>query len=87
MPNVEPVCASALVLVAVAAAARARAQTPPSATEIAAYTGLHAAAAKGDAAEIARLAGSGADVNARDSHGRTPLMVAAHGRHVAAPRP
>ena len=60
------------------------AQVPPSATEIAAYTGLHAAAAKGDAAGIARLAGSGADVNARDRHGRTPLMVAAHGRHVAA---
>jgi ankyrin repeat protein len=64
--------------------AQPMAQAPPSATEIAAYTGLHAAAAKGDAAEIARLAGSGADVNARDKHGRTPLMVAAHGRHVAA---
>jgi hypothetical protein len=62
----------------------AAAQEPPSAQEIAAYAGLHAAAAKGDAAEIARLAGSGADVNARDRHGRTPLMVAAHGRHVAA---
>ena len=85
MPTWSLLTLLALVLGAVdGLAARAHAQTPPSATEIAAYTGLHAAAAKGDAAEIARLAGSGADVNARDSHGRTPLMVAAHGRHVAA---
>jgi len=62
----------------------ARAQTAPGLQEIAAYTGLHAAAAKGDAAEIARLAAAGADVNKRDGRGRTPLMVAAHGRHVAA---
>jgi ankyrin repeat protein len=41
-----------------------------------AYTGLHAAAAKGDVAEIGRLLKSGAPVDARDSHARTPLHVA-----------
>lgn len=61
-------------------------QTPPSAQEIAAYSGLHAAAAKGDATEIKRLAAAGGDINARDGHGRTPLMVAAFQRHLAAAR-
>jgi uncharacterized protein len=59
----------------------ASAQVAPSTSEIAAYTGLHAAAAKGDVAEIERLAAAGADLDARDGHGRTPLMVAAHRRH------
>jgi ankyrin repeat protein len=62
------------------------AQTPPTAQEIAAYTGLHAAAAKGDADEIARLAKAGANLEARDGHGRTPLMVAAFRRDVATAR-
>ena len=58
----------ALVLGAVDGfAARAHAQTPPSATEIAAYTGLHAAAAKGDAAEIDAPRRAGVDVNAREA--------------------
>jgi ankyrin repeat protein len=55
----------------------ARAQVAPSAAEIAAYTGLHAAAARGDAAELQRLIQSRADLNARDANGRTPLHVAA----------
>jgi hypothetical protein len=62
------------------------AQTAPTAQEIAAYTGLHAAAAKGDAGEIARLAKAGANLEARDAHGRTPLMVTAFRRDVAAAR-
>ncbi len=55
----------------------ADAQVAPSATERAAYAGLFAAAARGDAPEIARLAAAGANVRARDSNGRTPLIVAA----------
>jgi ankyrin repeat protein len=64
----------------------AQAQVPPSAAEIAAYSGLFAAAARGDASEISRLAAAGADVNARDGHQRTPLHVAAHGGHQDAVR-
>jgi len=44
--------------------------------ELASYKGLHAAAAKGDAAEIARLIATGARLEARDPHKRTPLHVA-----------
>jgi len=62
-----------------------QAQIPPSAQEIAAYAGLHAAVSRGDAAEIERLA-AGADLNARDGHGRTPLMVAAFQKKHAAAR-
>ena len=55
------------------------AQVPPSPSEKAAYTGLHDAAARGDAAAIKALAVKGAQINARDARGRTPLHVAAHG--------
>lgn len=65
---------------------RAAAQTPPSASESAAYRGLHAAAQRGDAAEIARLAAAGAGPDARDAHGRTPLHVATFARQRAAVR-
>ena len=66
--------------------ASTNAQTAPTAQETAAYTGLHAAAAKGDADEIARLVKAGANLEARDAHGRTPLMVAAFRCDVATAR-
>jgi len=59
----------------------AHAQVPPSAGDKARYTGLHAAAARGDAQEIKRLVAQGAKPDARDGYERTPLHVAAYGRH------
>ncbi|MBC7609798.1 MAG: ankyrin repeat domain-containing protein [Polaromonas sp.] len=65
------------MVLATTAGSHAQAQVAPSAAEVAAYTGLHAAAQKGDIAKIDRLAAAMADLNARDSNGRTPLHVAA----------
>jgi hypothetical protein len=53
------------------------AQIAPSAAERQAYSGVHAAAAKGDSAEIERLVKTGVAIDPRDGHGRTPLHVAA----------
>jgi uncharacterized protein len=66
-----------LALTLVVAALPAAAQVAPSAAEAARYSGLHAAAQRGDAARIASLAAGNADLNARDSHGRTAVHVAA----------
>ena len=59
------------------AATGAQAQTAPSASEIAAYDGLHRAAHQGDVAEVQALAASGAALDERDASGRTPAHVAA----------
>ena len=58
----------------------AAAQVGPSASEIAQYKGLHAAAQKGDVSQIEKLAASKAVLNARDGNGRTPLHVATFAR-------
>ena len=57
------------------------AQVAPSAREAAAYSGLHAAAQRGDVPAIERLgAGGAALLEARDGNGRSPLHVAAFAR-------
>jgi ankyrin repeat protein len=72
--------------VGLALAGLALAQVPPSRDEIQAYTGLLAAAARGDASQIRALVAGGARPDVRDAHGRTPLHVAAFGRHAEAMR-
>ncbi len=68
------------------APAMASAQVAPGAAEVARYSGLHAAAHRGDVAEIKRLVAAKADVNARDPYGRTPLHVATHAGKIEAIR-
>lgn len=75
---------AAAVAIGALAAPFAHAQVGPNVAEAARYQGLHAAAHAGDAARIASLAGSGADLNARDGHGRTPLHVATFAKQRAA---
>ena len=79
---------SAIVLLAgalAAAAMPAHAQVPPSAAEVAAYTGLHAAAYRADVEKIHELsAADPAALEARDAHGRTPVHVATFAREPAA---
>ncbi len=62
------------------------AQVAPSAAEVARYTGLHAAAHRGDLALLEDLIAARADLNARDAYGRTPLHVAAFARRGVAIR-
>ena len=62
------------------------AQTPPSARDLKIYAGLHAAAARGDVAELERLVAAGERVNIQDSSSRTPLHVAVYLKHHAAAR-
>ena len=66
--------------IAAARTGTATAQVGPTTAQAAAYTGLHAAAHKGDVAKIDRLASAKADLNAKDSNGRTPLHVATFAR-------
>ncbi len=74
----------AMMSLVLCAARVAFAQIPPSATELAAYQGLHAAAARGDVALIGALFAKGAAAGTRDNYQRTPLHVATYqARHDA----
>ena len=57
------------------------AQVAPTEAEIAGYSGLLAAAAKGDAAQIRSLTAKGQNPDVRDRRSRTPLHVATFGDH------
>ena len=83
MRDLKGQCIALLALAAwtVTGGHEAGAQTPPSATEAAAYTGLHKAAHDGDVAAIRRLLADGADPETRDSNGRTPAHVSAFASH------
>lgn len=55
----------------------AGAQVPPSADEIARYSGLHGVAASGAPSAITEMIANGLDPDVRDANGRTPFHVAA----------
>lgn len=74
--ELKKVAAAIAIGLAAITGSPAMAQVAPTAAEAAAYTGLHAAAQKGDVAKIEKLAAGKADLNARDANGRTPLHVA-----------
>lgn len=59
----------------------AASQVAPSSAEIASYSGVHAAAHKGDIAAIRRLISSGVDLEEIDGRGRTALHIAAFASH------
>ena len=61
-------------------APRAHAQIAPGAAEIAAFSPLHAAAHKGDLAQLDKLIAAKVNLDARDAYGRTALHVATFAR-------
>ncbi|WP_062366916.1 ankyrin repeat domain-containing protein [Variovorax paradoxus] len=68
------------VALGLGASAGVSAQVPPQAAELLAYEGLHRAAWQGDLVKLKGLIASGANLDARDPRGRTPLHVATHAR-------
>jgi uncharacterized protein len=66
------------LFLAAAATLPASAQIAPTAAELRAYGGLHAAAARGDLAGIEKLIAAGENKEAVDDRERTPLHVAAY---------
>ncbi|MDQ0570482.1 ankyrin repeat protein [Variovorax paradoxus] len=68
------------VVLGAGASVGALAQVPPQAAEVQAYEGLHRAAWHGDLPKLKNLIAAGANLEARDARGRTPLHVATHAR-------
>lgn len=67
----------ATIVASLMIASMSQGQVTPSAAEVSSYQGLHRAAHDGDIEEIIRLVASGADIDWRDKHGRTPAHIAA----------
>jgi ankyrin repeat protein len=82
----KPNVAFAALVVVFFLVAAAGAQIAPTQSEIGAYGRLHAAAASGDLTALRATLRSNPDLNARDSAGRTPVLVAAHLRQRAVMR-
>ncbi|MBA2398962.1 MAG: ankyrin repeat domain-containing protein [Bradyrhizobium sp.] len=78
--------ALAALLLVLAITQPASAQIAPTETEWRAYGGLHAAAARGDVAEIEKRVASNEDKEATDGRQRTPLHVAVYLRKYDAAR-
>jgi ankyrin repeat protein len=76
----------AAIVIALLTALPASAQVAPDEAELRAYDGLHAAAARGDVADIERRIAAGENKEAVDSRRRTPLHVAAYRRQHEAAR-
>ena len=75
-----------LAVLAVLAAPPASAQMAPTEAELHAYGGLHAAAARGDVADIEKRIAAGENKEAVDGRHRTPLHVAAFHKQYDAAR-
>jgi ankyrin repeat protein len=76
----------AAIVIALLIALPASAQVAPDEAELSAYDGLHAAAARGDVADIERRIAAGENKEAVDLRRRTPLHVAAYRRQHEAAR-
>ncbi|MCB1756599.1 MAG: ankyrin repeat domain-containing protein [Gammaproteobacteria bacterium] len=70
-----------LALLLVTASRITIAQSAPSLSEISNYDGLHKAAHQNDIDSILALVKAGADIEARDDSGRTPVIIAAFASH------
>ena len=79
-----PAIARFAVAAAIVVGLTAHAQVPPTSAELANYRGVLAAAAQGDVAAL--RSATRADLEMRDGHGRTPLIVAAYARQREAMR-
>ncbi len=76
----------AALFVAILTALPASAQVAPDDAELRAFSGLHAAAARGDVADIEARIAAGENKEAVDARRRTPLHVAVYQRRHDAAR-
>lgn len=82
----SPIRCLAALFLALAGLLPAAAQVAPTAAELRGYGGLHAAAARGDVAEIGKRISAGEDREAVDGRQRTPLHVAVYQKQHEAAR-
>ena len=76
----------AVLIIALLGLSPVAAQVAPTETELRAYAGLHAAAARGDVADIEARVAAGENKEAVDARRRTPLHVAVYQRQRDAAR-